>query len=99
MNKQELPESASVDQFKLPEKIDAEMSELIADAMAFRALAEIPSLWQLTIMFGPYFKLDIAWGAGQNIKVVQNGHIMVNRKAALRLLIHDAQTEIKSRSE
>jgi hypothetical protein len=80
---------------KLTDGLDAEMRELIADATAFRALAELPSLWQLTLMFGQYFKLDIAWGTGAGIKVVQNGHIMTNKTGALRQLIQDAQAEIR----
>lgn len=68
--------------------------EIIADAMAFRALATMPSLWQLTLMFGaPHFQMNIAWGTGAGIEVRQYD-IQENRVLALRKLIHKAQAEV-----
>ena len=68
--------------------------ELIADAMAFRALATMPSLWQLTLMFGaPHFQMNIAWGTGAGIEVRQYD-IQENRVLALRKLISKTQAEV-----
>ena len=68
--------------------------ELMADAMAFRALATMPSLWQLTLVFGaPHFQMDIAWGTGKGIDV-REYDIQENRVLALRKLISKAQAEI-----
>jgi hypothetical protein len=94
MNNKETLNPPQVGGSALNDGLDAEMRELIADATAFRALAEMPSLWQLNLMFGPYLTLDIAWGTGKGIKVYQNGAIMNNKTLALRQLIHDAQKEL-----
>jgi len=77
----------------LNEGLDADR-EIIADAMAFRALATMPSLWQLTLMFGaPHFQMNIAWGTGAGIEI-REYDIQENRVLALRKLIHKAQAEV-----
>ena len=74
-------------------ELDADR-EIMADAMAFRALATMPSLWQLSLMLGtPHFQIDIAWGKGEGIKVMEYD-INENRARALRNLISRAQAKM-----
>lgn len=68
-------------------ELQQKLSASEADAEAFRALATLPSLWQLTLMFGPHFQMDTAWGTGKGIEVSEN-IVEGDKVRALRNLVH-----------
>lgn len=68
---------------------------LIDDGDALRALAVMPSLWSLKLMFGtPSIVMDVAWGTGKGIVVSQRSSQYEDRATAIRRAIVMALAEI-----
>lgn len=66
---------------------------LTDDGDALRLLAALPSLWQLSMKFGPMMGLEVAWGTGRGIAAYENPN-NAGRLAAIRLVIVRAAAEI-----
>ena len=65
------------------------------DGDAMRALAAMPSLWSLKLMFGtPSIVMDVAWGTGKGIVVSRSSSQYEDRAEAIRRAIVMALAEI-----
>lgn len=63
------------------------------DGDALRLLAALPSLWQLSMKFGPMMGLEVAWGFGLGIKAYKNPSDG-GRLVAIREVIFNAAVQI-----
>lgn len=77
----------------LPELVD----ELKQDAEAFKVLANMPSLWTIKLMFGPYFKFSLIRGTSRSEDIEVSEHVTSEgRTLALRNLIKNIQSKLRS---
>ena len=73
---------------------------LLDDGDALRLLAELPSLWSLSLQFGqPHIKMHVLWGIGPGIVVNEGCGEGRHRSEAIRRAITRAAAEIQLAKE